>query len=210
MIRVLIADDHAVVRRGVRQILEAEPDIELVGEASEYSEIRRCLKEAQCDVLILDVQMPGKNGLEVVKNLRDEVPRLAVLMLSTYPEDQYAVRALKAGARGYITKTTAPERIVEAVRTVAAGRKFISPETAEALAATVSGERVESPHTTLSDREFQILKLIASGKKLADIAANLALSPKTVSVYRARILEKMALSSNAELTHYALKNALVE
>jgi DNA-binding NarL/FixJ family response regulator len=210
MIRVLIADDHAVVRRGVRQILEAEHDIELVGEASEYSEIRRRLKETQCDVLILDVQMPGKNGLEVVKNLRDEVPRLAVLMLSTYPEDQYAVRALKAGARGYITKTTAPERIVEAVRTVAAGRKFISPETAEALAATVSGERVESPHTTLSDREFQILKLIASGKKLADIAAALALSPKTVSVYRARILEKMALTSNAELTHYALKNALVE
>jgi len=210
MIRVLIADDHAVVRRGVRQILEAEPDIEMVGEAAEYSEIRRRLKETQCDVLILDVQMPGKNGLEVVKNLRDEVPRLAVLMLSTYPEDQYAVRALKAGARGYITKTTAPERIVEAVRTVASGRKFISPETAEALAATVSGERVESPHTTLSDREFQILKLIASGKKLADIAAALALSPKTVSVYRARILEKMALTSNAELTHYALKNALVE
>ena len=210
MIRVLIADDHAVVRRGVRQILEAEDDIEMVGEAAEYSEIRRRLKETQCDVLILDVQMPGKNGLEVVKNLRDEVPRLAVLMLSTYPEDQYAVRALKAGARGYITKTTAPERIVEAVRTVAAGRKFISAETAEALAATVSGERVESPHTTLSDREFQILKLIASGKKLADIAATLALSPKTVSVYRARILEKMALGSNAELTHYALKNALVE
>jgi two-component system invasion response regulator UvrY len=210
MIRVLIADDHAVVRRGVRQILEAEPDIEVIGEAGEYGEIRRRLKDLQCDVLILDVQMPGKNGLEVVKNLRDEIPRLAVLMLSTYPEDQYAVRALKAGARGYITKTTAPERIVEAVRTVSAGRKFISAETAEALAATVSGERVESPHTTLSDREFQILKLIASGKKLADIATALALSPKTVSVYRARILEKMSLTSNAELTHYALKNALVE
>ena len=120
------------------------------------------------------------------------------------------VKWLKAGARGYITKTTAPERIVEAVRTVAAGRKFISAETAEALAATVSGERVEAPHTTLSDREFQILKLIASGKKLADIASALALSPKTVSVYRARILDKMALTSNAELTHYALKNALVE
>jgi two-component system invasion response regulator UvrY len=210
MIRVLIADDHAVVRRGVRQILEAEQDIEVVGEAAEYGEIRRRLKETQCDVLILDVQMPGKNGLEVVKHLRDEVPRLAVLMLSTYPEDQYAVRALKAGARGYITKTTAPERIVEAVRTVSAGRKFISAETAEALAATVSGERVEAPHTILSDREFQILKLIATGKKLADIATALALSPKTVSVYRARILEKMALSSNAELTHYALKNALVE
>jgi len=210
MIRVLIADDHAVVRRGVRQILESETDIEVVGEAGDYADIRRRLKEAQCDVLVLDVQMPGKNGLEVVKSLRDEVPRLAVVMLSTYPEDQYAVRALKAGARGYITKTSAPERIVEAVRTVAAGRKYISAETAEALAATVSGERVESPHTTLSDREFQILKLIASGKKLADIAAALALSPKTVSVYRARILEKMSLSSNAELTHYALKNALVD
>jgi DNA-binding NarL/FixJ family response regulator len=174
---------------------------------------KECLTRMQAggfDVLILDLQMPGKHGLEILKSLRQEAPRLAVLVLSNYPEDQYAVRALKAGARGYISKTGAPERIVEAIRSLAAGRKYISPEAAEALAATVSGERPEAPHTTLSDREFQILKLIAGGRKLAEIAAELSLSPKTVSVYRARLLEKMGLASNAALTHYALKNALLD
>jgi DNA-binding NarL/FixJ family response regulator len=210
VIRVLVADDHAVVRKGVAQILSDESDIEIIGEAGDYGEIRRQLRDAACDVLVLDVQLPGKNGIEIAKALREEVPRLGILMLSSYPEDQYAVRALKAGARGYLTKSSAPERIVEAVRTVAGGRKYISPEAALALADTVSGDKTDHPHETLSDREFQVLRLIASGRRLADIATQLALSPKTVSVYRARILDKMGLASNAELTHYAVKNGLVD
>lgn len=210
MIRVLVADDHAVVRRGVAQILADENDIQIVGEAGDYGEIRRHLRDAACDVLVLDIQLPGKNGIEIAKALKEEVPRLGILMLSSYPEDQYAVRALKAGARGYLTKASAPERIVEAVRTVAGGRRYISPEAALALAETVSGDKSDHPHEALSDREFQVLRLIASGRRLSDIATQLSLSPKTVSVYRARILEKMGLATNAELTHYAVKNGLVE
>lgn len=210
MIRVVVADDHAVVRRGVAQILTAEADIQVVAEAGDYNEIRRRLADAACDVLVLDIALPGKNGLEIARSLKDELPRLATLMLSSYPEDQYAVRALRAGARGYLSKNAAPDRIVEAVRTVAAGRKYISAEVALALAETVTGEKSERPHEALSDREFQVMKLIAAGMRLADIAAQLALSPKTVSVYRARVLDKLELASNAALTHYALKNSLVE
>lgn len=210
MTRVLVADDHAVVRRGVTQILSDEDEFEIVGEASDYPGIRRALKEHACDVLVLDVQMPGKNGLDIAKALKDELPRLAILILSSYPEDQYAVRALRAGASGYLNKAMAPEAIVEAVRTVAAGRKYISPATALALADSVTGGKSDTPHDTLSDREFQVLRLIATGKRLADIAAQLALSPKTVSVYRSRILEKMGVQSNAELTQYALRNGLLD
>jgi two-component system, NarL family, invasion response regulator UvrY len=210
MIKVLVADDHAVVRRGVSQILAAENDFEMIGEAGEYTEIRRILKKSPCDVLVLDVQLPGKNGLDIARVLRDEDPRLNVLILSSYPEDQYAVRALRAGARGYLTKTSAPELIVEAVRAVAAGRRYISAATASALADTLTGDRSEQPHESLSDREFQVLKLIAIGSSLVAIAEQLSLSPKTVSVYRSRILDKMGLGSNGELTHYAVKLGLVE
>lgn len=210
MTRLLIADDHPVVRRGLADILAREADLEIIGEASDYPEIRRVLRESACDILLLDIQLPGKNGIEIVKLLKDEVPRLAVLIVSAYPEDQYAVRALRAGAAGYLNKNSAPEQLLEAVRTVQAGRKYITPEVANALADNVSGEQLENPHETLSDREFQVLRLIGSGKRLADIALALSLSPKTVSVYRARILEKMKLANNAELTHYALKNRLVE
>ena len=210
MIRILVADDHAIVRRGVRQIIDSEDDMEVIGEAADYPEIRRRLRDVSCDVLVLDLQLPGKNGIEVTKALREEYPRLAILLLSSYPEDQSAVRALKAGARGYVSKLTAPERIVEAVRTVATGRKYISAETAEALAETLGCDRSATPHRELSDREFQVLKMIARGRKLSDIADKLALSPNTVSVYRGRILEKMGVSSNAELTHYAIRHELVE
>ena len=210
MTRLLIADDHPVVRRGLADILAREADLEIIGEASDYPEIRRVLRESACDILLLDIQLPGKNGIEIVKLLKDEVPRLAVLIVSAYPEDQYAVRALRAGAAGYLNKNSAPEQLLEAVRTVQAGRKYITPEVANALADNVSGEQLENPHEDLSDREFQVLRLIGSGKRLADIALALSLSPKTVSVYRARILEKMKLANNAELTHYALKNRLVE
>ena len=208
--RILIADDHPVVRRGLRDILSREADVEIIGEAGDYAEIRRHLRDSACDILLLDIQLPGKNGVEIVKLLKDEVPRLAILMVSAYPEDQYAVRSLRAGAMGYLNKNSAPENLLDAVRTIQAGRKFITPEVALALAENVSGQQLENPHEILSDREFQVLRLIGSGKRLADIAQALALSPKTVSVYRARILEKMKLANNAELTHYALKNGLVE
>ena len=210
MIRVLVADDHAVVRKGLVHILSTDPEMSVVGEASHYGEIRKKLSEQVADVLLLDVQLPGKNGLEITKFLKQETPRLGIVVLSIYPEDQYAIRALRAGASAYLCKTAPPEVVLDAVKTVASGRKFISPEVAQALAERISGDVTDRPHELLSDRELQVLTLMASGKRLADIARELSISPKTVSVYRARILEKMALSSNAELTHYALKNGLVD
>ncbi len=209
MIRVLVADDHIVVRKGLIHILTRDPDIAVVGEAANYGELRAHLLDAPVDVMLLDIQMPGRNGLEIAKLMKQELPRLYIIILSMYPEDQYAVRALRAGAAAYLSKSAPPETLIEAVKTVAAGRRYISAEVAQALAERVSSEISDHPHESLSDRELQVLKLIASGKRLADIARDLSISPKTVSVYRARILEKMALESNAELTHYALKNNLV-
>lgn len=210
MTRVLIADDHPVVRKGLIQILAAEADLDIIGEAGDYTEIRRRLRESPCELLLLDIQLPGKNGLDIVKLLRDELPRLAIIVISAYPEDQYAVRALRAGASGYLNKNSAPEKLIEAVRVVISGRKYVSVEMALALAESVSSGSSERPHEGLSDREFQVLRMIALGRRLAEIAKELALSPKTVSVYRARILEKMDLENNTELTHYALKNGIVE
>ncbi len=210
MIRVFIVDDHAILRRGIRDILNDGEGIEVVGEAQDYSELRGKMRSLEIDVLLLDVNLPGKNGIDILKALREENPRLKVLMLSMYPEDQYAVRALKAGAYGYLNKASAPEQLLHAVAQIVAGRKFITPEIAQSLADNLARDNVEQPHTKLSDREFQTLCLMASGKRLADIAVTLALSPKTISVYRARILEKMGMTNNAELTHYALKHGLVE
>ena len=210
MIRVFIVDDHAILRRGIRDILNDGEGIEVVGEAQDYSELRGKMRLLEIDVLLLDVNLPGKNGIDILKALREENPRLKVLMLSMYPEDQYAVRALKAGAYGYLNKASAPEQLLHAVAQIVAGRKFITPEIAQSLADNLARDNVEQPHTKLSDREFKTLCLMASGKRLADIAETLALSPKTVSVYRARILEKMGMTNNAELTHYALKHGLVE
>ena len=211
MIRVVLADDHAVVRRGVRQILGEADDIEVVAEARDYGELSALLREHECDVLILDISMPGKNGIEALKALRERLPKLAVLVLSMFPEDQYAVRALKAGAAGYVSKEAAPERLVEAIRLAARGKKYITPEVAQALAAQLDAlERPEKPHEALSDREYETLRLIASGKKLSEIAEAMSLSPKTVSVYRARLLEKMNMRTNADLTHYAVKHGLVD
>lgn len=210
MIRVFIVDDHAILRRGIRDILTDGDDIEVVGEAQDYNELRTRMRTVSIDVLLLDVNLPGKNGIDILKSLREENPRIKVLMLSMYPEDQYAVRALKAGAYGYLNKASAPEQLLDAVAQIMAGRKFITPEIAQSLADNLLSDGEELPHTKLSDREFQTLCLMASGKRLADIAVTLALSPKTVSVYRARILEKMGMSNNAELTHYALKHKLVE
>jgi two-component system, NarL family, invasion response regulator UvrY len=210
MIRVLIADDHAVVRVGLRHILEAEDDINVVGEVANHGETIKWLREQSCDVLLLDIAMPGKNGIDTLKQVRSEWPKLPVLMLSAYPEDQYGFRALKAGASGYLTKMSAADLLVAAVRQVHRGRRYITPELAESLVEAFDRDTEIEPHALLSDREFQVLKLIASGKALAEIGAELALSPKTVSVYRTRLLAKLGLQTNAGLTRYAVEHGLLE
>ena len=210
MIRIVVADDHAIVRQGLRQVLAAEGDFEVSGEASSYAEVMQLLRREGCDVLILDVAMPGRNGIETLKQVKQEWPKLPVLILSMYPEDQYAFRALKAGASGYLTKQVAAEQIVAAIRTICRGRRYITPELAEELANSFDQDRDTPPHELLSDREFQTLKLIAVGRTLQQIGDALALSPKTVSVYRARVLAKLKLSSNVELTRYALEKGLLE
>jgi DNA-binding NarL/FixJ family response regulator len=210
MIRVFIVDDHAILRRGIRDVLTDAEGIEVVGEAQEYSELRSKMRTVPIDILLLDVNLPGKNGIDILKALREENPRLKVLMLSMYPEDQYAVRALKAGAYGYLNKASAPEQLLDAIAQIMAGRKFITPDIVQSLADNLVSAGEELPHSRLSDREFQTLRLMASGKRLTDIAVALSLSPKTVSVYRARILEKMGMTNNAELTRYALKHGLAE
>ena len=210
MIRIAIADDHAIVRQGLRQILAAHGDFEVIGEAANHGEVMQLLRKETFDVLLLDIAMPGKNGIDTLKQVRIERPKLPVLMLSMYPEDQYAFRALKAGASGYLTKMTAADQLVDAIRTITRGRKYITPELAESLAESFDRDTEIEPHSLLSDREFQTLKLIASGKPLAQIGAELALSPKTVSVYRARLLAKLGLHTNADLTRYAIEHKLLE
>lgn len=211
IIKVLIADDHAIVREGLRQILADTRDIIAAGDAENGNDAIRLARREDCDVLLLDISMPDRSGIEVLKQIKKESPRLAVLMLSMYREDQYAIRSLKAGAAGYLNKQSAPAELVNAIRLVAAGRKYISPALAEELAKQVSDEnRDVPPHETLSDREYQTLVMIASGKTVGDIASELALSVKTISMYRSRLLQKMKMRHNAELTHYAIKNHLVE
>jgi DNA-binding NarL/FixJ family response regulator len=210
MIRVAIADDHAIVRQGLRQILSAHGEFEVVGEAANHGEVMQLLRRETCDVLLLDIAMPGKNGIDTLKQVRIERPKLPVLVLSMYPEDQYAFRALKAGASGYLTKMTAADQLVDAIRTITRGRKYITPELAQSLAESFDRDTEIEPHSLLSDREFQTLKLIASGKPLAQIGAELALSPKTVSVYRGRLLAKLGLHTNADLTRYAIEHGLLE
>lgn len=210
-VKTIVVDDHAIVRRGIVQILSEHPDLAVVAEAGDYAELRAKLKASgDVELLVMDVGLPGKNGIDILKVLRDENPKLRVLIVSMYPEDQYAVRAFRAGAAGYLNKASAPEKLIEAVNQVISGRKYVTPEIAQALIENLNAPEEAAPHAKLSDREFQTLRLIASGKRLSDIAEELALSPKTVSVYRARILEKMAMSNNAELTHYAIKHGLVE
>jgi DNA-binding NarL/FixJ family response regulator len=210
VIRVVIADDHAIVRKGLRQILAVHPDFAVVGEAENGGEVMQIVRREPCDVLVLDIAMPGKNGIETLKQVKRELPKIAVLIFSMYPEDQYAVRALKAGAAGYLTKMSAGEQLVAALRQVARGRRYITPELAESLAESIGGDSEVPPHELLSDREFQTLRLIAAGRSLTQIGEQLALSPKTVSVYRSRLLAKLKLANNAELTRYAVSNGLVD
>jgi two-component system invasion response regulator UvrY len=209
MTRVIICDDHALIRRGIRDTLSDAADIEVIGEAADYGELRTLLRAQVPDVLVLDINMPGRSGLDVLHVLKDEGSPVKVLVVSMYPEDQYAIRALRAGAFGYVNKGGDPQLLVQAVRTVAQGRKYVTPEIAQMLVESLTTPEVENPHEKLSDRELQTLVMIASGKRLADIANELTLSPKTVSVYRARVLEKLALANNSELTVYAIRNGLV-
>lgn len=210
MIKVLLADDHTLVRAGLKRLLEDTGFIQVIAQASDYPEITKALNQTpSIELVLLDISMQGKNGVDVIKILKDKHPNLKVLMLSMHPEDQYAVRCLKAGASGYLNKSIAPEKLIEAIQVVAAGRKYITPELAESLAAHLTQDLEKPLHSNLSDREFQTIRMIATGKKLSEIADELALSPKTVSVYRARILEKMRMRTNGELTRYALENGLI-
>jgi DNA-binding NarL/FixJ family response regulator len=210
-IRIIIADDHAIVREGLKQILADSGDMVVAGDAENGADAVRLARRGDSDVLLLDISMPDRSGIEVLKQIKKEAPGLAVLMLSMHREDQYAIRSLKAGASGYLNKQSAPAELVDAIRLVASGRKYISAALAQELANQVSDEnRDVPPHETLSDREYQTLVMIASGKTVSDIAGELSLSVKTISMYRSRLLQKMKLRHNAELTHYAIKNHLVE
>lgn len=209
MIRVLIADDHPVVRAGIKQILAEATDIELCGEAESGQEVLDMLDQCRPDVLLMDIAMPERNGIETLKRVMDTNPEIAVMILSMHPESQYAVRLLKSGASGYLTKECAPDQLLSAVRKVARGRKFISPALAEILAENISGDRDQPPHEYLSNREYQIFCLLASGRTVSEIADELSLSVKTVSTHRTRILRKMDMAKNAELTYYAIKNNLI-
>lgn len=209
MIRVLLCDDHAMIRRGIRETLSEAVDIQVTGEATSYAEVREALRTLPCDVLILDLNLPGRGGLEVLSSLREANSPVKVLIVSMYPEDQYAIRCLRAGAQGYLNKAGEPRDLITAVRTVAQGRKYVTPAVAHMLVESLNTPENQTLHASLSERELQTLLKIASGKRLTDIAEDLMLSPKTVSVYRARVLEKLKLSNNAELTVYAIRNELV-
>ena len=209
MIHVVLCDDHAVLRRGIRDTLAEAVDISVTAEAGSYAELREQLRAALCDVLLLDINMPGRSGLEALASVRETHPLIKVLMVSMYPEDQYALRCLKAGAQGYANKAGDPVLLIEAVRTVATGRKYLTSEVAQMLADSLAQPAPQVPHESLSERELQTLIKIAAGQRLTDIATELMLSPKTVSVYRARVLEKLQMSSNAELTAYAIHNQLI-
>lgn len=209
-IRVLIADDHAIVREGLKQILADTKDIMVAGEAENGLEAIKTSRSCKPQVLLLDISMPDRSGIEVLKQIKKESPGIAVLMLSMHREDQYAIRSLKAGASGYLNKQSAPAELVNAIRQVAAGKKYITVELAQALANHLDDDQETPPHELLSDREYQTLMMIASGKTVSDIANELMLSVKTISMYRSRLLVKMKLRNNAELTHYAIKNQLVE
>jgi DNA-binding NarL/FixJ family response regulator len=209
MIRVILCDDHAMIRRGIRNTLSEAVDIQVAAEAGSYAEVREAMRSHPCDVLVLDINLPGRGGLEVLASLREVDSPIKVLIVSMFPEDQYAIRCLKAGAQGYLNKAGDPADLITAVRTVAQGRKYVTPNVAQMLVDNLNSPESTSLHASLSERELQTLLKIASGKRLSDIAEDLMLSPKTVSVYRSRVLEKLKLTNNSELTVYAIRNGLV-
>jgi two-component system invasion response regulator UvrY len=209
VIRILVADDHPIVRQGLKQIIADSPDMVVTAEAADGQEVLNQVWKNEFDVVLLDISMPVRNGLDILKQLKSQKPGLAVLLLSVHPEEQYALRALKAGASGYITKDRAPEELISAIRTVASGKKYVSPSLAQILAATPGMAAAGPPHQLLSDREYSVLRSIAAGKAKKAIAEELSLSPKTVSTYRSRLLKKMGLKTDAEIVRYAIENRLI-
>ena len=210
MIKILIADDHAIVRAGLKQIVADTSDMVVAGEAVDGQEVLDQVRKEDWDLILLDISMPGRGGIDTLKELKVEKPKLPVLVLSMYPEEQYAIRALKAGASGYLTKESAPEELIEAIRKVSQGGKYISASLAESLAFHVGGNSEKPLHETLSNREYQVTLMIASGKTVKEIANELSLSVKTISTNRVRALRKMGMKNNAEITYYAIKHELVE
>jgi two-component system, NarL family, invasion response regulator UvrY len=210
MIRVLIADDHAIVRQGLKQILADIADMKVFAEAGTGDEALKFIRSGGWDVMLLDIAMPGKNVLELIKLAKHHSPHLPILILSMYPEDQYAVRMLRAGADGYLNKESAPEQLVEAIRKVAKGGKYISPALTEKLVTELSPFQEKPLHTQLTDREFQVFCGISAGKSMTDLAQQMALSVKTISTYRTRLMKKMNMTKNAEIIHYAFKNDLLD
>lgn len=209
MIKILIADDHAIVREGLKQIVLETPDMVISREAVDGRSTLEHVRETEFDVIVLDLSMPGMSGLDILKQLKIENPKLPVLILSMHPEEQYAVRCFKSGASGYVTKQSAPDELISAIRKVVQGGKYISLALAEKLVDFLEAGTDKLPHETLSDREFQIMRRISAGKRLKEIAEELFLSDKTVSTYRSRILDKMGMKSNSELTQYAVSNGLL-
>jgi two-component system invasion response regulator UvrY len=209
MLRILIADDHPVFRQGLKQIIAETPDMVVTDEATDGWEVLKKARTGCCDVVLLDISMPSRNGIDVLVQLKKENPKLPVLMLSMHPEEQYAVRALKEGASGYLTKESAPDELIQAIRKASTGGKYVSSFLAERLASILHMRSEELPHETLSAREYQVMCMIGSGKKVTEIAREMSLSVKTVSTYRSRILEKMKMKNNAELTRYAINNSLI-
>jgi two-component system, NarL family, invasion response regulator UvrY len=210
MIHLLIVDDHAIVRHGLRQVVSEAHDIEVTAEAGSSQEAVRLLREHDFDMVLLDISLPDKNGIETLKMIKRDKPNLPVIMLTMHAEDEFGVRALKAGASGYVTKQSAHDQLLNAVRQVAAGRRYISQDLAEELVRSIGESSEKLPHELLSDREFDTLRMLASGKSLSEIGQMFSISPKTVSVYRTRLLEKMKLKNNAEIAHYAVKNGLID
>lgn len=209
MIRILIADDHAVVREGIKQILAGQEDMVVADEAESGQEVINYLTKRHYDLVLLDISMPGRTGLEVLEEIKSIQPKLPVLILSMHPEEQYAVRTLRAGAAGYLTKASAPQELITAIRKVSKGGKYVTSSLAEKLAFELDTSSEKPIHERLSNREYQVMLMLASGKTVTDIAKELCLSPKTISTYRMRILEKMNMKKNAELTLYAVRNNLI-
>ena len=210
MIKVILCDDHELVRKGIRNTLESEVDIRIVAEASKAEDLKLVMRQHACDVLLLDISMQGRSGLEIVKQLAKEDNKTRILIVSMHPEQHYALRSLRAGAHGYFHKSESPAKMIEAVRILAQGRLYVTHETAEILVSNLTSHETPNLHESLSQREMDTLKLIGEGQRLSDIAKQMMISPKTVSVYRSRILEKLKLSSNGELMRYTLKNQLTE